>query len=156
MDEKTLRLMEHLRKVAAVVGEILLDIAGEKPATTEKNTAVVPQVVPQLKGSPDKRKFKRPQKEYTCIVCGVNFCASGPKPLVCPHCSILRQNKNPNFMAAYAAAKAKLAAGDKSSPTSPAPAVPEGKIRCERMHATIPASMCDTREECRGCSHADR
>ena len=176
-------MTDTTRDFIRALGRLLLEIAGEEQTATVDNPstvapnqepqpapAVVPQVVPAvvpMKGSPDKRKFKRPIREHVCIVCGRRFMASGPRPLICPNCSLLRQNKNPNFLAAYAEAKARLAAGEdpplqvpaaptRDDPSQVQPAIPEGKIRCERMHATISPEDCGGREYCEGCSFADR
>ena len=126
---------QDMKQLCATIGRALLAIAGEQ--------AQEPQAEPEQKA---KRRYPpRPVRTAACIVCGAEYKTSSARAELCPHCRILRTNRNRAFMEAYR--KAKLGIQEPVPQEVPQPA---GIVRCERMHATIPAALCGTREECQG------
>lgn len=132
---------QDMKTLCATIGRALLAIAGEQEPQ--------PQAEPEQKA---KRRYPpRPSHTNACIVCGAEYQTSSARAELCPHCRILRTNRNRAFMEAYR--KAKLGTQEPVPQEAPHPA---GIVRCERMHATIPADLCGTREECQGkplCPH---
>ena len=128
-------MTSDMKQLCATIGRALLALAGEQ--------AQEPQAEPEQR---QKRRYPpRPVHTNTCIVCGAEYQTSSPRAELCPHCRILRTNRNRAFMEVYR--KAKLGTQE-PKPQSVLP--PAEKVRCERMHATIPAAMCGTRGECQG------
>ena len=141
-------MTSDMKTLCATIGRALLALAGEQ--------AQEPQAEPEQK---QKRRYPpRPVHTAACIVCGAEYQTSSPRAELCPHCRILRTNRNRAFMEQYRRAKLGI-----QEPLNPPPLVefllnppPAEKVRCERMHATIPAALCGTRGECQGkplCPH---
>lgn len=124
---------QDMKIICATIGRALLTLAGEQESQAE----------PELKA---KRRYPpRPVRTAACIVCGAEYQTSSPRAELCPHCRILRTNRNRVFMEAYR--KAKLGTQE-PEPQSVLP--PAEKVRCERMHAWISPVICGTRGECQG------
>jgi len=133
-------MTDDMKQLCAAIGHALLVLAGEDA---------------QPKPEKPKRQGQRPIKELTCIVCGAAFKTQSPRAMLCPHCRILRTNGNRQFLEAFSAAKRRQDTQEQPQDTPPLVSFlldppPPDKIRCERMHATIPATMCGTRGECKG------
>ena len=140
------------RDFIAALGRLLLEIAGEDapapapaPAPAEPKPAAAPEEKP-ADPQPKRRYSMPPRKEidWVCQDCGATFKTKSKLAKRCPAC---RYKNSIGKLGKLTAKNAGV--------TQPAP-VPDGKIRCERMHATIPATMCGTREECHGnplCPH---
>ena len=152
-DNKTIRrlgMTSDMKQLCATIGRALLALAGEQ--------AQEPQVEPEQKAK--GRYPPRPVRTATCIVCGAEYQTSSARAELCPHCRILRTNRNRAFMEAYK--KAKLGTQE-PVPQDVPPLVnflsnqpPAEKVRCERMHAWISPVICGTRGECQGkplCPH---
>lgn len=135
------------REFIAALGRLLLEIAGEAapaatPATAEDCSAVAPtQEEPKPHGL---KGFKRPLRTVTCVVCGAEFQSGASRAKYCDKCRHEAQ------MEKLYRLNVRKAAGEPPAPQPAAPAVPDGMVRCERMHATIAASVCGTRGECQG------
>ena len=128
-------MTNDMKQFCATIGRALLALAGEQ--------AQEPQAEPEQKA---KRRYPpRPVRTAACIVCGAEYQTSSPRAELCPHCRILRTNRNRAFMEAYR--KAKLGAQE-PKPQSVLPSAE--KVRCERMHAWISSVICGTRGECQG------
>ena len=135
---------QDMKQLCATIGRALLTLAGEQ--------AQEPQAEPEQKA---KRKYPpRPVRTATCIVCGAEYQASSARAELCPHCRILRTNRNRAFMEAYRKAKLGM---QEPEPQDIPPLVefllnppPAEKIRCDRMHAWITPDICGTRGECQG------
>ena len=125
--------MTHdMKQLCATIGRALLALAGEQEQE--------PQAEPEQKA---KRRYPpRPVHTNTCIVCGAEYQTSSTRAELCPHCRILRTNRNRAFMEAYR--KAKLGTQEPSNQP------PAEKVRCERMHVWISPVICGTRGECQG------
>ena len=128
-------MTDDMKALCATIGHALLTFAGEN--------APAPQQEPE---KPKKRYAQRPVRAAACIVCGAEYQTSSARAELCPHCRILRTNKNRAFLEQYRRAKL----GIQSPDQEPQPEQPSGMVRCDRMHATIPATMCGTRGECMG------
>lgn len=125
---------QDMKQLCATIGRALLALAGEQ--------AQEPQAEPEQKA---KRRYPpRPVHTNTCIVCGAEYQTSSQRAELCPHCRILRTNRNRVFMEAYRKAK--------SGTQEPEPqnVPPAEKVRCERMHAWISPVICGTRDFCQG------
>ena len=137
-----------MKILCATIGRALLTLAGEQ--------AQEPQAEPEQKA---KRRYPpRPVHTAACIVCGAEYQTSSARAELCPHCRILRTNRNRAFMKAYR--KAKLGTQEPSNQPQPVNFLsnqpPAEKVRCERMHAWISPVICGTRGECQGkplCPH---
>ena len=138
---------EDLRQLILAFGRCLISLAGEAPAPVQASPAAAPEppADPEEKPAdpePPKRKHVMPPRkeiDWVCQDCGATFKTKSKLAKRCPKCRYL------NSMGKLGKLTAK-----KTGVPQPAP-VADGKIRCERMHATIPADICGTREECRGC-----
>lgn len=129
-------MTSDMKTLCATIGRALLALAGEAEPQ--------PQAEPEPK---QKRRYPpRPVRTAACIVCGAEYQTSSPRAEICPHCRILRTNRNRAFMEAYRKAKLGLQEPEPQPEAQPS----GGMVRCERMHATIPATICGTRGECQG------
>ena len=132
-----------MKTLCITIGRALLALAGEQP-----------QPKAEQEPKPKKRYAQRPVKEQTCIVCGAEYQTSSARAELCPHCRILRTNRNRAFMEAYRKAKHGM---QEQEPQEAQPlaeflmSTPQAdKIRCERMHAWIAPVICGTRDFCQG------
>ena len=127
---------EDLRQLILAFGRCLISLAGEENAPVQTMPAAAP--------APKRKYVMPPRKEidWICQDCDATFKTKSKLAKRCPKCRYV------NSIGKLGKLTAK-----KNGEPQPAP-VADGKIRCERMHATIPATMCGTREECRGCKVA--
>lgn len=134
-------MTQDMKQICATIGRALLALAGEQ--------AQEPQAEQEQKA---KRRYPpRPVHTAVCIVCGAEYQTSSPRAELCPHCRILRTNRNRAFIEAYRKAKLGM---QEPEPHDVLP--PTEKVRCERMHAWISPVICGTRGECHGkplCPH---
>ncbi len=137
---------EDMKKLLATIGRALITLAGDEAAAA--------QTTPAAPEQPNPRKgYKKKERQSTCMDCGITFITRSALTKRCPICAREHQLSKVRALAAKEkaerqAAKAETAA--KPSQSSPAPTPKQDTVRCERMHATIPASMCGTRGECQG------
>ena len=125
-------MTSDMKQLCATIGRALLAIAGEQAQ--------------EQQAEPDRRHYKLPERDKACSICGATFKARGNRAKYCPACAARIQLD-------------KLRALEnrrKAAKTQHEPELPAYVVRCERMHATIPAALCGTREECQGkplCPH---
>ena len=133
-------MTQDMKQLCATIGRALLAIAGEQ--------AQEPQAEPEQK---QKRRYPpRPVRTATCIVCGAEYQTSSARAELCPHCRLLRTNRNRAFMEQYRRAKLGIQEPEQQETQQLVNQPPAEKIRCERMHAWISPVICGTRGECQG------
>ena len=123
---------KELRDLCVAFGRLLIALGGgeEAPST----------VVPQPE-EPVKRKIRYREKTMVCVQCGAEFIALSRNARYCQECKKTRNLQKLDRLSKRLT--------DEAPAHQPAP-VPTDRIRCERMHATIPTALCGTRGECKG------
>ena len=123
-------MTDDMKALCAAIGHALLAFSNED--------APAPPQEPE----PQKRKrrsgYTLPEHPVTCAVCGKQFLGRGNRVKYCPACA--RQIQIDKVCQLVAR---KTATQVQQPPVGDV-------VRCERMHATIPATMCGTRGECKG------
>ena len=143
-------MTDDFRQLLAAIGRCLIAIAGEDapaqapaPAAPAAQASAEPDPQTEKPEDPQpKRRYvmpPRPEFDWVCQDCGATFRTKSKLAKRCPTC------RYKNSIGKLDKLTAKKTGVPQAAP------VADGKIRCERMHATIPAAMCGTREECRGC-----
>ena len=136
-------MTDNMRQLLSDLGRLLLEIAGDGAVGKTSTPAAAQE-------QPPRERAPRKERDLSCVRCGAAFTAKTTLARYCPDCKAeIQRAKLAKFMPA----------DPEGQPPTPAPAakqMPNGKVRCERMHATISATMCGTRGECQGkplCPH---
>lgn len=127
-------MTSDIKILCATIGRALLALAGEVELQAAQEPA-------QEAAAPEKKRksgYTLPEHPVICSVCGANFMGRGNRVKYCPACAHQIQLDKLRSLAGR-----KAAALAQQPPSG-------GMVRCERMHATIPATMCGTRGECQG------
>ncbi len=136
---------EELKKLLATIGRALITLAGDEAAAVQE----MPVPTEDMEGRQRKKPVWRKFRDMTCVRCGTVFQAKTSLAKYCDGCKAAIQKAKLNKFIKNYVREAEAHAPMPEVAPQPQPKTAD-MVRCERMHATIPATMCGTRGECQG------